>query len=119
MRLSDQTQLTNFSGDKKAWLVYVIIGNILSRMQISATKRPILPLPLLPVSRKLRHESVHSDEIQQQMNADALQAVFVLILAPLQEIDNDGAVMACAEGNRAYVFQSYPPGLPTSPSIPY
>ena len=117
--LSDQTQLTNFSGDKKAWPVYMTIGNILSRTQNSPTNMPILLLALLPVPPKLIYESVRADEIQRQMNADALQAVFDLILAPLQEIANDGAVMDCLDGKCAYGFTSYPPGLPTTPSIPY
>ena len=59
---------------------------------------PILLLALLPVPPKLSHESVRADEIQWQMNADALQAVFDLILAPLQEIDNDDAVMDITDG---------------------
>ena len=102
--LSDQTQLTNFSGDKKACLVYVTIGNILSRTRNSPRKMPILLLALLPVPPKLSHESVRAEEIQRQMNADALQAVFNLILAPLQEIANDGAVMDCADGKMRLCF---------------
>ena len=58
---------------------------------------PILLLALLPVPPKLSHESVRADRIQRQMNADAMQAVFDLILAPLQEIANDGAVIDCAD----------------------
>ena len=38
------------------------------------------------------------------MNADALQAVFNLILAPLQEIAKDGAVMDCADGKTRLCF---------------
>ena len=38
------------------------------------------------------------------MNADALQAVFDLILAPLQEIANDGAMMDCADGKTRLCF---------------
>ena len=65
---------------------------------------PILLLALLPVPPKLSHESVRADEIQRQMNADALQAVFDLILAPLQEIAKDGAVMDCADGKPRLCF---------------
>lgn len=65
---------------------------------------PILLLALLPVPPKLSHESVRADEIQRQMNADALQAVFDLILAPLQEIAEDGAVMDCADGKMRLCF---------------
>ena len=65
---------------------------------------PILLLALLPMPPKLSHESVRANEIQRQMNADALQAVFDLILAPLQEIANDGAVMDWADGNTRLCF---------------
>ena len=80
---------------------------------------PVLLLALLPVPPKLSHESVRADEIHREMNTDALQAVLDLILDPLQEIANDGAVMDCADRKTRLVFQSYPPGLPTTPSIPY
>ena len=65
---------------------------------------PILLLAVLPVPRKLSHESVSTNEIQQQMNADALQAVFDPILALLQEIPKDGAVMDCADGKTRLCF---------------
>ena len=61
--LSDQTQLTNFSGDEKAWPVYVTIVNILSLTRNSPTKMPILQLALLPVPPKLSHESDRADQI--------------------------------------------------------
>ena len=38
------------------------------------------------------------------MNADALQAVFDLILAPLQEIASDGTVMDCGDGKTRLCF---------------
>ena len=80
---------------------------------------PILLLALLSVPPKLSHESVRADAIQRQINADALQAVFDLILATLQEIANDGAVMDWADGKTRLCFPTYPPGLPTTLSIPY
>ena len=65
---------------------------------------PILLLALLSVPPKLSHEWVRADEIQRQMKADALQAVLDHILAPLQEIANDGAVMDCANGKTPLCF---------------
>jgi len=45
---SDKTQLTAYTGDKKAWLVYLIIGNIRLKTRRAAS-RPALPLiRLLP-----------------------------------------------------------------------
>ena len=62
--LSDQTQLTNFSGDKKPWLVYVTIGNILLRTRNSPVKMLILLLALLPVPPKFNGESARANEAQ-------------------------------------------------------
>ena len=64
---------------------------------------PIVLLALLPLPPKLSHELVRANEIQRQMNADALQAVFHLILAPLQEA-NDCAMMDYADGKTRLCF---------------
>ena len=64
----------------------------------------ILLLASLPVPPKLSHESVCADQIQRQMNADALPAVFDLILALLQEIANNSAVMDCEDGKMRLCF---------------
>src|SRR5207302_1835736 len=102
--LSDQTHLTNFSGDKKAWPVYMTVGNILSRTRNSPAKMPILLLALLPVPPKFSGESARADETQRQMNADSLQAAFDLIFAPLQPVAQDGTVMDCSDGKRRLCF---------------
>ena len=65
---------------------------------------PILLLALLPVPPKLSHQSVCADEIQRHMNANALQAVLDLIVAPLQGMANEGAVMECADGKTRLCF---------------
>ena len=50
--ISDQTNLTNFSGDKKAWLVYLTIGNLPSAQRNSPGSMAVL-LTLLLVPPKL------------------------------------------------------------------
>src|SRR5205807_3332724 len=91
--LSDQTHLTNFSGDKKAWPVYMMIRNMLSQTRNSPVKMSILLLALLPVPPKFTGESARTDETQRQMNADSLKAVFDLIFVPLQQIVRGGTVI--------------------------
>jgi len=102
--LSDQTHLTNFSGDKKAWPVYMTIGNILSRTRNSPAKMPILLLALLPVPPKFTGESARANEAQRQTNADTLRAVFDLVLAPSQPVAQEGMVMDCADGKTRLCF---------------
>ena len=65
---------------------------------------PILLLALLPVPPKLMDDSGRTDEAQRQTNADALQAVFDLVLAPLQEVVQEGRVMDCADGKTRLCF---------------
>jgi len=43
-------------------------------------------------------ESARADEAQRQMNADVVRTVFDLVLAPLQQVVQEGTVMDCADG---------------------
>ena len=65
---------------------------------------PILLLALLPVPPKLTGDSGRADKAQRQTNADALRAVFDLVLAPLQEVVQEGTVMDCADGKTGLCF---------------
>ena len=67
---------------------------------------PILLLALLPVPPKLTCDSGHADEALRQTNANALRAVFDLVLAPLQEVvqELEGTVMDCADGKTRLYF---------------
>ena len=95
--MSDQTHLSNFSGDKKAWPVYVTIGNIVSKTRNSPTSMAVLLVALLPVPPKFAQQSTAADERQRQINAESLQAVFRLIFEPLQTVV-DGTLMDCSDG---------------------
>ena len=59
---------------------------------------PILLLALLPVPPKLTGDSGRADKAQRKTNADALRAVFDLVLAPLQQVVQESTVMDCADG---------------------
>jgi len=102
--LSDQTHLTNFSGDKKALPVYRTIGNIRLWTRNSPAKMPIVLLALLPVPTKFTGESARASEAQRQTNADTLQAVFDILLPPLPPVAQEGTVMDCPEGKTPLCF---------------
>jgi len=87
--MSDQTNRTNLSGDKKAWPVYITIGNLLSARPNSLGSMPVLLLALFPVVPKLSKSS-KADRRQRKINADTLQDVFELIFAPLQDVAHVG-----------------------------
>jgi hypothetical protein len=95
--MSDQTHLTNFSGDKKAWPVYITIGNLPSTKRNRPGSMAVLLLALLPVPPKLPQSS-SANNVQREINADTLQGVFDLIFAPLQDAALEGVPIDCADG---------------------
>jgi len=101
--MSDQTHLTNFSVDKKAWPVYFMLGNLPSSRRNSPTSMAVLLLALLPIPPKLSKSS-KADQHQRQIKADTLRDVFELIFAPLQDLAHDGLPIDCAEGKLRRCF---------------
>ena len=95
--MSDQTHLTHFSGDKKAWPVYITLGNLPSGQRNSPTSLGVLLLASLPIPPKLsRFSKAHQH--QRQINTDTLRAGLELIFAPLQDPAHDGIPIDCANG---------------------
>jgi len=101
--MSDQTHLTNLSGDKKAWPVYITLGNLPSSRRNSPTSMAVLLLALLPIAPKLSNSS-KADQHQRQINSDTLQDVFELIIAPLQDPAHDSLPIDCANGKVRMCF---------------
>jgi len=101
--MSDQTNLTNFSGDKKVWLVYLTIGNLPSAQRNSPGSMAVLLLALLPIPPKLSKSS-KADQHQRKINADTLQDVFELIFAPLHGVAYSGVPIDCADGKVQLCF---------------
>jgi hypothetical protein len=52
--MSDATHLTNFAGDKKAWPVYMTIGNLPAAVRMRPAMQAVVLVALLPVPIKLR-----------------------------------------------------------------
>jgi len=101
--MSDQTNLTNLSGDKKAWPVYITIGNLPSARHNSPGSMAVLLLALLPIPPKLSKSS-KADQRQRKIIADTLQDVFELIFAPLQDVAHTGIAIDCADGKVRQCF---------------
>ena len=49
---SNQTHLTNYSGDKKAWPVFLSLGNVQSSERLEETRNCSVLVALLPVPPK-------------------------------------------------------------------
>src|SRR5258706_2335323 len=96
---SDQTHLTNFSGDKKLWPVYISIGNITSDTRNKPSMHAWIPLALLPIPPKripnIAHHSIEQEEMESlQVTHDILSH----ILRPLADAQSqNGYEMICAD----------------------
>jgi len=101
--MSDQTNLTNLSGDKKAWSVYITIGKLQSARRNSPGSMAVLLLALLPVLPKL-FKSSKADRHQRKINADTLQDVFELIFALGQDVAHVGIPIDYADGKVQLCF---------------
>jgi len=101
--MSDQTNLTNFSGDKKAWPLHLTIGNLPSARRNSPGSKAVLLLALLPIPPKLSMSS-KADQRQRKINPDTLQDVFELIFAPLQGLAYSGVPIDSADGKVRLCF---------------
>jgi len=95
--MSDQTHLTNFSGNKKGWPVYITIRNLPSTRHNRPGSMAVLLLALLPVPPKLPKSSA-ADKLQRQINANTLRGVFELIFESLKDTTLEGVPIDCADG---------------------
>jgi hypothetical protein len=101
---SDETMLTDHSGDQKAWPMYLSIGNIDSTVRSRPNMLAQVLLALLPVPPKLSHGSTTKRQAESQRNQKFLTAIIQAILEPLQAFRNtaelqDGALWPCSDGH--------------------
>ena len=104
IRISDQTNPTNFLGDHKAWPVSITIENLPSPPRNSPDSMAFLLLTLLPIPPKFSKSS-KADQHQMKINADTLQDLFELIFTPLQDVAHTGIAINCTN---AKVRQCFP-----------
>jgi len=95
--MSDQTHLTNFSGNKKACPVYLTLGNLPCTWCNSPASMPVLPVALLPILPRISKSS-KPDQHQRQINHDTLRDVYKFVLSPRQDQVRDGVPCDCTEG---------------------
>jgi hypothetical protein len=98
---SDTTHLTNFSGDKKAWPIYLTIGNIKSTTRNKPSSMALILLALLPVPPKLKDS--RSIDVSSENNC-ITHRVLSIILEGLVEPGQNGVTLDCADGQRRHCF---------------
>jgi len=103
---SDKTHLTNFSGDKHSWLLFLTIGNIRNDIRRTRTKRTwilVVLMPCPPKGAKKTDKACHS--------------VVGTVLSPLENLDISAPDLKWDYADE-FQRQCYPLWLPGSGIIP-
>ena len=101
---SDATHLTNFSGDKKAWPVYMTIGNMRSDVRQSHKSHALALIALLPVPLKFRKLRAADHRAQQERNHHVMQSVIGYLLSSVDIQKDRSFVALCADGNKRRIY---------------
>lgn len=95
---SDETPLTNFNGNKKAYTKYLILSNIRLDICSRHSKLSINLLTLLPVDIKHTGTSIAADKACRTFHVNQLQQVLEFILHLLKVPGTHGCNFDCADG---------------------
>ena len=91
---SDKMSLSVFSGDKKAWPIYLTIGNILKDVRRQVSAHTTILIGYLPVSRLECFQKKSRSVEEYRLFHYAMS----LLLHPLAEAGHQGKAMVCADG---------------------
>lgn len=97
---TDKTQLSNFSGDKAAYPVYLSLGNIPKHIRRQPSQRGTVLLGYLPVPAL----ACCSEEKRAMRTYQVFHACMRKLLEPLVATGRDGKKMVCADGKERLVF---------------
>jgi len=97
--MSDATHLTNFSGNKNVWPVYMMIGNLSALVRMATTMHSLLLVALLPIAIKMHDIPLSRYNEQKEHNRMILQYVLHPILGPLMCADRRVFFAWCADSH--------------------
>ena len=90
---SDETHLTNFSGDKKAWPIYMTLGNLPAATRNAPTSEAMYLVALLPIPpKKKKLKQKDKDRIEK-----ILQECLYDVLLPLAEAAGSAISIDCCD----------------------
>ncbi|KAG9125851.1 hypothetical protein FRC07_005943 [Ceratobasidium sp. 392] len=92
---TDKTYLTVFSGNKKAWLVYLTIGNISKEIRKRPSEHAVMLVGYIPVASL---GCISNDEERSERRWQLFHTCMEAILEPIKEMAINGEEMLCADG---------------------
>ncbi|KAG8791860.1 hypothetical protein FRC12_007949 [Ceratobasidium sp. 428] len=98
---SDETKLTNFSGDKKAHPVYLTIGNLPKRLRRRTSKGANILLGYIPV---LKYTCESNLEHRRHHRRNLFHLCIRTMLAPLAKACEGGVEVPCADGKIRRIY---------------
>ena len=101
---SDETHLSNHSGDVKAWPIYLTLGNFHISPRSKASNRAYMVLAVLPPKPKLRKISKALDNEYREIAKECMQYAFREAFKSLKDLPDDGVVMDCPDGKKRRCF---------------
>ncbi|KIJ50249.1 hypothetical protein M422DRAFT_245496 [Sphaerobolus stellatus SS14] len=97
---SDKTQLSLFSGDKQAWPVYISIGNISKATRCQSSKRAMILLGYIPVTKL----NCISPSARQGAAYRLFHYCMSVVFHPMVEAGKNGVDIICADNKIRRVY---------------
>ncbi|KAF7333807.1 hypothetical protein MVEN_02337600 [Mycena venus] len=97
---SDKTRLSQFSGDKQAWPVYLSVGNLSKATRSKPSERATVLLGYIPVCKL----NCFSKQNRSAAGYQLFHRCMRIMLDSLVSAGNDGVDMLCADGRMGRVY---------------